>query len=72
MPIEDIEEIAVEHFYIVKSEDGTDMIMARGLDGVLYRIVCKNSMFIPITLTDAFSHEPQNRRRLHRTCSNKL
>lgn len=65
-PIADVKEIAIEHFYVTK-QGGREMVMARGSDGVFYRLVCGHSSFIPIILSDDGYHEPRNRRKVNRT-----
>jgi hypothetical protein len=67
IPIIEVKEISIEHFYDTKSPEGNLIVMAKGLDGTFYRMVCRNREFIPISVSDDGYHESQNRRKVTRT-----
>jgi len=67
LPFADVREIPVVFFYETMSDKGDKLVMARGYDGILYRLVkCKN----PLSSDDS-CHEPSNRRKVNRIVSSK-
>jgi hypothetical protein len=65
-PFADVREIPVMFFYETTRDDGDKLVIARGFDGVLYRLVkCHNP------LSDDSYHEHSNRRKVNRTLNSK-
>lgn len=69
IPLKDIKEIFIDYFYETKTAKKDTIIIAKGLDGILYRlIVSKTKAFTPYP-TDFDTNN--NRRRLDRTLQRK-
>jgi len=69
-PLLDVKEIPVLFSCQTTNDNGEKVIIARGYDGVLYRLVkCRNPI---LDSSDDGYHEGSNRRKVNRTCFSVL
>jgi len=65
IPLKDIKEIFIDHFVETKTANKEQIIIAKGLDGIIYRLIVSKTKTFSTYPTDFDSKN--NRRRLDRT-----
>lgn len=66
-----VEEIRVLYYFLTKEQNGDTLIMARGINGTLYRLRQTNKTLDQAS-SDEFLHGTRNRRRVDRILKNYL